>query len=85
MPPKRKASCPPKVGKQGKKGNQNVKECIPALAEDEGVEKTNYQSEIICDKSNKKQLFVGLKKKLHLLNWWTRTMTSNQLHFQILL
>src|SRR5688500_2531233 len=63
MPPKHKASGPPKVGKQGKKGNQNMKECIPALSEDEGVEKTNFQSEIICDKSNKKTAFCRFKKE----------------------
>jgi hypothetical protein len=63
MPPKRKASSPPKVEKQGKKGNQNVKECVPVLTEVEGVKNTNYQSEIIYDKSNGKTAFCRFKKE----------------------
>jgi len=63
MAPKRKAASPPKVVKQGKKGNQNKKECIPALTEDEGVETTNYQSETICDKRNEETAFCKFKKE----------------------
>ena len=57
MASKQKATSAPKGGKQGKKELQIKKKCTPTLTKDDGIEKANVQSEIVCDYKNKETAF----------------------------